>query len=73
MLRDEVMGTAQAAVAATLGGPDAERRVGVLNARMLGVTLCRYLIGVPAVAEASREQLEAVLLPALRAFVDPHS
>jgi AcrR family transcriptional regulator len=71
VLRDEVMGPTQARVAQTIGGDDAALRAAVLNASTLGVTIARYLLEDPVLSEASRDDLERVLGPALRAIVDP--
>ena len=71
VMRDQVMGEAQARVAATIGGPDAELRAAMLNALALGVTIARYLLEVPAAAAADPADLERVLAPAMRALVDP--
>ncbi|ADB31068.1 transcriptional regulator, TetR family [Kribbella flavida DSM 17836] len=73
LLRDDVMGQTQAAVAATIGGDDAELRAAVLNACTLGITLARYLLEVPALADAGRDDLHRVLGPALQAIVTPVS
>lgn len=70
IVREQVMGEAQAAVAATIGGPDAELRAALLNACTLGLSISRYLLEVPAVANADRTDLDRVLGPALRAIVD---
>jgi AcrR family transcriptional regulator len=71
LLRDDVMGVVQAQVATTIGGPDAALRAALLNACTLGLTISRYLLAVPAVADADPGDLARVLGPALRALVDP--
>lgn len=71
LLRDQVMGEAQEQVAATIGGPDAELRAALLNACTLGLTISRYLLGVPAIADAGTADLERILGPALLAIVNP--
>jgi len=71
VLRDEVMGAAQERVASTIGGPDAALRAALLNACVLGLTISRYLVGVPAVADATAADLERVLRPALERLVEP--
>ena len=68
-MRDTVMGEAQAAVASTIGGPDAALRAALLNATMLGLTISRYLLEVPA-AQADVADLKRVLAPALQALID---
>lgn len=70
-LRDQVMGAAQERIAATIGGPDAALRAAVLNACMLGLTISRYLLAIPAVADATAADLERVLRPTLERLVQP--
>jgi hypothetical protein len=65
------MGAAQERVASTIGGPDAALRAALLNACVLGLTISRYLVGVPAVADATAADLERVLRPALERLVEP--
>lgn len=71
VMRDEIMSKKQAKVAATIGGPDAALRAGLLGAVMIGTTIARYLIEIPSVAKASREDIERVLGPVLEALVNP--
>ncbi|MBP2371242.1 TetR/AcrR family transcriptional regulator [Pseudonocardia parietis] len=71
VLRDQVMGAAQQRVASTIGGPDAALRAALLNACVLGLTISRYLVEVPAVADATATDLERVLRPALERLVEP--
>lgn len=71
VMRDEVMHEKHALMATTIGGEDAELRAGLLGAVMIGTTIARYLLEIPAVAAASREDLERVLQPVLKALVDP--
>lgn len=71
IVRERVLGSAQAAVAATIGGPDADLRAALLNACTLGLSIARYLLAVPALADVDRADLERVLGPALQALVDP--
>lgn len=71
VMREDVMCESQAQVASTIGGPDAELRAGVLGACMIGLMLARYMLEIPEVASASREDLERVLRPVLKEIVDP--
>jgi AcrR family transcriptional regulator len=71
VLRDQVMGQAQARVATVIGGPDAALRAALLNACTIGLVFSRYLLGIPAAADADPEDLHRVLGPALRALVGP--
>lgn len=70
-VREQVMGPTQERVAATIGGPDAALRAAVLNACVLGLTISRYLLAVPAVADATPADLDRVLRPALQRLVEP--
>ena len=71
VMRDEVMCEPQAILARTIGGPDAELRAGLLGATMIGVALARYVLEIPAVASASRADIERLLTPVIRALVQP--
>jgi AcrR family transcriptional regulator len=71
IMRDEVMCDRAAGVARTIGGDDAELRAGLLGACMMGLGLARYLLEIPAVADASSEDVVRLMEPALRALVDP--
>ena len=70
VVRDEVMCDRLNAVAATIGGDDAELRAGLIGACMVGLTMARHVLHVEPVASASQEDLERLLAPALRALVD---
>lgn len=71
IMRDDVMCQPQAMIAKTIGGDEAELRAGLLGATMIGMTIARYLLQIPAVAAADREQIEAIMAPVLKALVDP--
>ena len=71
IMRDEVMCHRVAGVARTIGGDDAELRAGLLGACMIGLGMARYLLEIPAVAGASREDVQRLMEPVLRALVDP--
>lgn len=73
VMRDEVICETQATVARTIGGPDAELRAALLSSTVVGTVLGRYLLQIPALANASREDLERVLLPVLQELVEPTS
>lgn len=60
-----------AGVARALDGDDAELRAGSLGACMIGLGMARYLLGIPAVANASPEDVQRLMEPVLRALVDP--
>ncbi len=69
VVRDEVMCETQAAVARTIGGPDGELRAALLGSTMIGLTLGRYVLQIPALANASPEDLERLLVPVLEDLV----
>lgn len=71
IVRDEVMCETQALIATTIGGDDAELRAGLLASTMMGFVMGRYLLELPAIANASREDIERVLLPVLDRIVRP--
>ena len=71
IMRDEVMCDRAAGVARTIGGDDAELRAGLIGACMIGLGMARYLLEIPAVADASREDVVRLMEPVLRALVDP--
>ncbi|HWH30571.1 MAG TPA: TetR family transcriptional regulator [Mycobacteriales bacterium] len=69
IVRDEVMCDRMAAMARTIGGDDGDLRAGLLVACVMGLSMSRHVLGVEPVASASREDLERLLEPALRALV----
>jgi len=70
VMRDEVMCDRIRAVAATVGGEDAELRAGLVGACLIGLTIARNLLAIEPVASADRADLERLLEPALRALVE---
>lgn len=70
ILRDNVMKKTQSHVAQTIGGDDADLRAAVLNACTLGLTVSRYLLEDSVLANASQEDIERVMLPALRTIAE---
>lgn len=71
IMRDDVMCDSQGLLAKTIGGEDADLRAGVLGACMLGLMVSRFLLEIPDITAASREDIERVLGPALKVIVDP--
>jgi len=71
VVRDEVMCDRANAVASTMGGEEAELRAGLFAACMIGLGLARYVLELPAVAGASREDVQRLMQPVLQALVDP--
>lgn len=71
VMRDEVLCEHAAAVAGALKGEQAELRAGLVGACLMGLAMARYLLEMPAVAQASREDVERLMEPVLRALVDP--
>ena len=71
IMRDEVMSERCQVLAETIGGDSAALRAGLLGACMMGLSVARYALEFPDVAQASREDIERIMLPALRALVEP--
>ena len=71
IVRDEVMCESQAMIAKTIGGEDAELRAALLGSTMMGLILGRYLMELPALSQASREDIERIMAPVLEQVVTP--
>jgi AcrR family transcriptional regulator len=71
IMRDEVMCERSRTIAGIIGGEDAELRAGLMAACMIGLSVARYALEIPSVAQASREDVERLLEPALRVLVGP--
>ena len=71
IMRDEVMCDRAAAIATTIGGDEAELRASLLGACMIGLGMARYVLELPGLAGASREDVVRLMEPALKALVDP--
>lgn len=69
MFRDDVTCRITARVAQTIGGEDAELRAELIAACLIGFGLARYLLEMPAIANASRADIERLLEPALQTLV----
>ena len=71
VMRDEVMCDRAAAIAASIGGEEAELRASLVGACMIGLGMARYLLEIEPLASASREDVQRHMEPVLRALVDP--
>ena len=71
VMRDEVMCDRAAAIAASIGGEEAELRSSLVGACMIGLGMARYLLEIEPLASASREDVQRHMEPVLRALVDP--
>ena len=71
IMRDEVMCERAAGVARTIGGDDADLRAGLIGACLIGLGMARYLLEIPAVANASPDDVARLMEPVLQALVDP--
>lgn len=58
-------------VADRLGGDDATLRVSLAASQMIGVVMLRHVIGMPALAQASVDDLVAQLAPRLQTYFTP--
>ena len=52
------------------GGPDADLRGALIGAVMMGLSLGRFLLEIPALKDANREDVERLLLPVLTSLVE---
>jgi AcrR family transcriptional regulator len=71
IVRDEVMCETQEMIAKTIGGDEAELRAALLGSTMIGLILGRYLLELPALANASRADIERIMTPVLEQLVRP--
>lgn len=71
VMRDEVMCDRATAIAGAIGGDDAELRAALVGACMIGLGMARYVLELPGLADAPREDVVRLMEPALRALVDP--
>lgn len=71
IMRDEVMCDRAASVARTIGGDEAELRAGLFASCLIGLSMARYLLEIPAVVAASPEDVVRLMEPVLLALVDP--
>ncbi|GAA2007517.1 TetR family transcriptional regulator [Catenulispora subtropica] len=58
-------------LASRIGGPDAEARVEMALAQIIGLAMARYVIGVEPVASLSGEEIVGLLGPALQRLLSP--
>jgi AcrR family transcriptional regulator len=56
-----------------LGGPDAAQRAGVFLALVAGLQVMRQMLSIASLADADPHELERLLLPLVRALVDPEA
>jgi AcrR family transcriptional regulator len=70
IMRDEVMCKITGKMAGTIGGCDAQLKAALLMACVAGVGLARYLLEIPGLAEAAREDVQRLMEPALRVILD---
>lgn len=59
-----------APLSAALGGPDVERRAGLIGSQMLGMALCRYILKIEPLVSATPEQLITALEPTVRHYLE---
>ena len=71
IMRDDVMCDRATSVAKAIGGDDAELRASLIGACMIGLGIARYVLELPGLSTAAREDVVRLMEPALRALVDP--
>ena len=70
VMKNEVMCDRAVAIAAKIEAPEAELRAALFGAVMMGLGMARYLLEMEPLASASREDVERLLGPALRALLE---
>lgn len=70
VMRDEILCQRVQDVAGKLDGDDAELRAALFGAAMMGLAMARYLLELPGLATAAREDVERLLGPALRVLLE---
>lgn len=58
-------------VGSLVSGPQAELRVNLASAQMVGLAILRYILEIEPLASASTEELLNLLQPTLRNYLDP--
>jgi AcrR family transcriptional regulator len=69
MLRGFVTEAVIGRVAAGIDAPDRQLRASVAASHLVGVFVLRYVVGVPALAEADDEQIVALVGPSLQRYL----
>ncbi|MGZ4593351.1 MAG: TetR/AcrR family transcriptional regulator, partial [Actinomycetes bacterium] len=69
LLREFVASAMLRRVVSAVDAPDAALRVTTAAAQLVGVVLLRYVIKVPAMVEASDEELVALVAPSLQRYL----
>ena len=57
-------------IAERVGGDAPELRAALMASQIVGLLMARYVVGVPPLVAASREQLVAALVPVLRHYLE---
>ncbi len=69
MVRDLVAERLLAPLARRVGASNPELRAGLLGSQIVGLTFGRYVVGLPALVAADRDQLVAALAPVLEHYL----
>jgi AcrR family transcriptional regulator len=70
-LREFVIHQMFAQVVRVVGGPDAELRVNLAAAHLIGVAVLRYALHIEPIASATPDELVDTLTPALSHYLEP--
>lgn len=68
-LRDIFETQLVSSLSAAVGLEEARRRAGLIASQMLGLALCRYVLGLPGLAERSADELVADLAPTIQRYL----
>ncbi len=69
MVRELVTDRMLMPLARRVGGSDPALRAALLGSQVVGLTFARYVVGVPALVEAGRDQLVAALAPVVEHYL----
>lgn len=70
VIRELLMTRLLLPVAKRVGGEMPELRAALLSSQIVGLLMARYVVGVPPLARASKEQLVTAIVPVLRHYLE---
>ncbi len=69
MVRESLLGSVQAALAQS-GIDQPGVRAGLVGSQLIGLAIGRYILGLPPLAQASRDELVAAVAPVLQRYIN---
>lgn len=68
-LREYLVTDVLGQVAALLPPDEAQRRLGLVASQLIGLALARFVVGMPGVADADRDELAAAVAPTIQRYL----